>query len=431
MRYKLLFILVVCLPTLLNAQESLKDKLKRKLSEAQERTTDNTIDKILGKGENKVDEKVNDAIGGTGKRKIKKGNNTDEDNDSVSPASGNEKAGATVFSVNSKFDFLPGEKTVASEDFAQDAIGDFPAKWNTNASGEIVNLSYAGNKNWLQFGQRGIYYPEFVNELPENFTLVFDMATSDDISEMKSGLKVIFTAKPDRTLKYDQDFSNVAQAGVDIHPVNTGGSSALWVFNQNNEELLNNEIALNWKKNEANRISIWRQKTRLRIYVNETKVWDIPRAFMPAVTYSLLFATNLMEGKVFLADLNIAYGLPDTRNKLITEGKFSTSGILFDVNSDKIQPTSAGVLKEIATALNENPTVKIKIIGHTDADGSADNNLQLSKRRAEAVKTILTTAYGIAKERMQTDGKGASVPIESNQTPQGKANNRRVEFIKL
>lgn len=427
MRYNLLFLLVVCLPTLLNAQESLKDKLKRKLAEAQERTTDNTIDKILGKGENKVDKKINDVIDGTGK---KEKDYTDKENEGVNSTDG-EKTRVPVFSINSKYDFVPGKKTVASEDFAQDAVGDFPAKWNTNASGEIVNLNYTGNKKWLQFAQQGIYYPEFVKELPENFTLVFDMATSNNISQMKSGLKIVFPAKPDRTLKYDQNFGTVAQAGVDIHPVNTGGSSTLWVFNENNEELLNNEIALSWKENEINRISIWRQKTRLRVYVNETKVWDIPRAFIPAVTYSLLFATNLMEGQVFLADLNIAYGLPDTRNKLITEGKFSTSGILFDVNSDKIQPSSAGVLKEIATALSENPTVKIKIIGHTDTDGSTDNNLQLSKCRAEAVKTILTTAYGIANDRMQTDGKGASEPIDNNQTAYGKANNRRVDFIKL
>lgn len=167
------------------------------------------------------------------------------------------------------------------------------------------------------------------------------------------------------------------------------------------------------------------------MYVNAVKVWDIPRAFMPGITYSLLLATNLFDGTVFLSDMKLAYGLPDTRNKLITEGKFSTTGILFDVNADQILPSSAGVLKEIAAVLNENPAVNIKIIGHTDADGKADANMQLSKRRAEAVKTMLASTYGIAANRMQTDGKGATAPIDNNQTAQGRANNRRVEFVKL
>ena len=104
---------------------------------------------------------------------------------------------------------------------------------------------------------------------------------------------------------------------------------------------------------------------------------------------------------------------------------------MFDVNSDQIKAESNGVLKEIATVLQENPTVKVKIIGHTDSDGDAILNLDLSKKRAMAVKTALSTVFGIDTSRLETDGKGASQPSEPNTTPQGKANNRRVEFIKL
>ena len=82
-------------------------------------------------------------------------------------------------------------------------------------------------------------------------------------------------------------------------------------------------------------------------------------------------------------------GAPDTRNKLITEGKFITRGILFDVNSDKIKPESYGTLKDMANVLLENTEVKVKIIGHTDADGDVQSNLDLSKRRALAVKNAL------------------------------------------
>ncbi|MCF0054847.1 OmpA family protein [Dyadobacter sp. CY356] len=74
---------------------------------------------------------------------------------------------------------------------------------------------------------------------------------------------------------------------------------------------------------------------------------------------------------------------------------------------------------------------RLTIIGHTDADGSDDANLELSKRRAKAVAQALTTTFGIDSSRLETNGKGKSEPVDSNDTAAGKANNRRVEFVKL
>jgi len=101
------------------------------------------------------------------------------------------------------------------------------------------------------------------------------------------------------------------------------------------------------------------------------------------------------------------------------------------VNSDKIKQQSYGVIKDIASVLKDNSSDNVKIIGHTDSDGNAGDNLSLSKRRAEAVKAELVKDFGIDPSRIQTDGKGASEPIASNTTAEGKANNRRVEFVKL
>jgi outer membrane protein OmpA-like peptidoglycan-associated protein len=163
-------------------------------------------------------------------------------------------------------------------------------------------------------------------------------------------------------------------------------------------------------------------------------VFDLPRIFSSDLKLNELrffgFISN-EEEEVFISNLRLAVGAPDTRNKLITEGKFVTTGITFDVGSANIKPTSYGVLKEISTTLNENPDVKVKIIGHTDSDGDEAKNLELSKKRAEAVKTALSIEFGITTDRLQTDGKGASQPAQPNTTPEGKANNRRVEFVKL
>jgi OmpA-OmpF porin, OOP family len=96
-----------------------------------------------------------------------------------------------------------------------------------------------------------------------------------------------------------------------------------------------------------------------------------------------------------------------------------------------LKPESYGALKEIAAVLLENPTVRIRIVGHTDSDGEESSNLDLSKKRALAVKQALSNEFKIEASRMDTDGKGESEPLESNKTAVGKANNRRVEFIKL
>ena len=72
----------------------------------------------------------------------------------------------------------------------------------------------------------------------------------------------------------------------------------------------------------------------------------------------------------------------------------------------------------------------LKIVGHTDSDGSEENNMKLSKNRAEAVKNALVSVYGIDSGRLTSEGRGESEPVGDNNTPDGKAQNRRVEFIK-
>jgi outer membrane protein OmpA-like peptidoglycan-associated protein len=137
------------------------------------------------------------------------------------------------------------------------------------------------------------------------------------------------------------------------------------------------------------------------------------------------------DGDLFIGELRVAEGKPDTRSKLITEGKFVTRGITFDVGSATIKAESYPVIKDIAGVLAENPEVKIKIIGHTDSDGNPASNLELSKKRAAAVAESLQREFSIPSNRIITDGKGDTEPSEPNTTPQGKANNRRVEFVKL
>ena len=102
-------------------------------------------------------------------------------------------------------------------------------------------------------------------------------------------------------------------------------------------------------------------------------------------------------------------------------------GIKFGSDTAYIEPASAGVLELVAERLRENPQFRVRIEGHTDERASGDYNLELSQERAEAVKRILI-GFGIAPERMDAVGRGESEPIASNDTPEGRALNRRVEL---
>lgn len=181
-------------------------------------------------------------------------------------------------------------------------------------------------------------------------------------------------------------------------------------------------------------VAMWRQKQRLRVYVDELKVFDLPRIFPADVKLNAMRLHSQLsedDDQMFVSNIRLAVGAPDTRSKLITEGKFVTTGITFDVNSATIRPESYAVLKDIAGALTENPAVKVKIIGHTDSDGEDAANLALSKKRAESVRENLAKEFGIDRSRLETDGKGETTPAAPNTTSEGKANNRRVEFLKM
>ncbi len=105
-------------------------------------------------------------------------------------------------------------------------------------------------------------------------------------------------------------------------------------------------------------------------------------------------------------------------------------GIYFDFASDHLKPESTPVLDEIAQVMQKHPDWKLSVSGHTDSIGGDPYDLDLSKRRAAAVKQALVTRYHITPDRLATDGYGASGPVDTNDTLEGRARNRRVELTR-
>ena len=454
---KLLLCMAVSLCFSFSAHAQILKDISNRLKQKSEQRANQKIDQGIDKGLDKVDNAAKDATkkkdttasssSNTGSDKQRsETNNTTTASTNSSDTNGQLTKGTDEggFKTYSKFDFMPGDKVIAYDDFSQDAIGDFPVTWNTNSSGEVVTSS-GQQGHWLMVRKPGRYIPEYIKDLPDNFTFEYDVVCNEKFSFYSPALSIFFLTGKNGKEALEYSFIPLDKRSgvkVGVHPANAGSTGGI-VYAESFEDgnsVIKNQINTAQFNSSAGKtklhVSIWRQKQRLRVYVNEEKAYDLPRAFPPDKTYStVLFEIwgemNNDNDRYIFGNLKLSVGAPDTRSKLITEGKFVTRGILFDVNSDKIRPESYGVMKDIANVLTENSSVRVKIIGHTDGDGSDADNLTLSKKRAESVKASFVKDFGIDAARLETDGKGESQPVDKNTTAEGKANNRRVEFIKL
>ncbi len=150
------------------------------------------------------------------------------------------------------------------------------------------------------------------------------------------------------------------------------------------------------------------------------------------VMLSWMFGENLNQDDAFrVRFIKVTYPSalkPTIEQQLAKNRKAITWGINFDFNSDVIRPVSEPVLKEIAQAMANRPDWKLTVTGHTDNIGGHRYNQELSQRRSAAVKKALVNRYHADPNRLSTSGDGDSTPIDTNDTLEGRARNRRVEL---
>lgn len=416
-------------------KEKAEKKIEREAEKRAQRRVDKKIDKTFDGAEKEIDETVTPKK--SKKRKKKKNTNVIGSNDNISE---NDNTGAIKRgSVRSAKDFAPGNKAIFSDQYQNDAIGDFPVAWNTNSSGEIVTFD-GNNTKWLQLGNKGQFTPDGITNIPENSTFEFDLYVSNNYNFYSSGFWVNFVEINDKRKDFTKwkRFSN-GNNGVRLwlHPVaanNKRGRTEIKTYVDNSLIIENKkEIDVFTKNKNSVHISIWRQKTRIRVYIDDKKIWDLPRAFDNANYNSIVFGSG--DGKdqayFYVANLRLAVAGEDKRHAILETGKFETNEILFDTSKSSIKPSSFSILNEIGKVLQENSNLRLNIIGHTDSDGQTSANQILSEDRAKSVKQYFNNHFSIALNRLQTEGKGESKPVDTNNTQKGKANNRRVVFIKL
>ena len=426
----------------IDAQSQILKKLKKRAEKAAERTverrvdretqekTDEVLDSILepGKKGDKApqEEPLPTIIGGQETRNEGSNpNNNEQTGDASTTGQGN-------IAVYSKFDYVPGDQIIFYDEFTLDFIGDFPSKWNTNGGGEVVTMNDSPEK-WLELlPGYNLYTIPDVPKLPEEYTIEFDVMAVGLSNKTSSTATLRIDLSDDAKFKEGTNFVHAQLPFCQYAAIGITMSNHI-----NNKREIYSVIKADLRDEVLERphISIAVNKQRFRLWVNEEKHIDIPRIVPEGgILTTLKFHMNNFkdgEERLFITNLKVAEGGLDLRRQLISVGKVSTNGILFDPGSDLIKPQSLGIIRQISQVLLQEGAMKLNIIGHTDADGDAEANLQLSKDRAQAVKNTLVQVYGIEASRLTTEGMGESDPVGDNATTEGKAQNRRVEFIKI
>ena len=319
-----------------------------------------------------------------------------------------------------KSDFVAGDEIIFDDPMDNEQLGEFPSQWELiDGVAEVVSIN----------GKKAILISEWgtkicplmkdpLNFLGDVFTVEYDLMfpeTEGDYTWLKTKFMKVDNKSEEDEMMY---FERAASAGRDeVH--------WYWETSRGNS---NGEYDIALPANEWNHVAISFNKRAWKVYFNGIRVVNVPNVLAPPGW--LLFQLTNGSGDTYITNLRIAKGAVPLYDRMMSDGKFITYGITFDVGKATIKPESMGEINRIVQLMNENPTLKFSVEGHTDSTGNAASNQTLSEQRSQAIVDKLVE-LGIAKDRLTAVGKGQNSPIADNTTDEGRAKNRRVEFVKM
>lgn len=411
----------------LNVSAQIKLDVKKKVNKQATQRANQRTDQAIDKGFDKLEE----GVGSLFKKKKK------EDDDASGSAEKNATPGyspiltAEVQPVPeekpqpqlswAKYDFVPGTEIIFEDDFRGEQNGEFPSRWDITKG--TIEMAQFGEDMVVYFRKTNSNSPDAIlpllknrseDYLPEEFTIEFDCYFYDKkvenstyylfLYDSKNQMKIMSPSKPIRI-----------------------------VFNKLTYDLKGDSYP---DQNELKPIAGWRHvaisfnKRALKGYLDDTRLVNIPNIeFNP--TGIMLSAGNVSGNvKPFIKNVRIAKGAVPLYDKFLTDGKFVTTGIKFDVNKAIIKPESMGTINYVVKMMTDHPELNFSVEGHTDSDGEDAANQKLSEARSKSVLEAMVK-LGISAERLTSKGHGESNPMTGNDTPEGKAQNRRVEFVKF
>lgn len=387
-------------------QDPVKEKVKKKT----EKKADEKVDEALDKGLNKFGKLFN-------KKKKNEKKSSEKQIDESTGKEVKENPSAPVSSEPTlkwaKYDFLPGDKVIFEDNLLEEENGEFPSRWDL-ARGNTEVAVFGDEKVIMMRDGHPSIVPYLKNPeqdyLPEVFTVEMDLY------HPANGNFQIFLY--DRKNQEDPSSTGWSYLQVTENEFSLGQSSS-----RHPDKSLDNKPR--WMH-----IAIAYTSGKFKAYMDETRLINIPHLDFNPIGLTLYTYHANNNNPYYVKNIRIAEGGVKYYDRFLQDGKIVSNAIRFDVNKATLKPESMGAINEIYDLLKDHPEVKFSIEGHTDSDGDDDFNLKLSEKRAEKVKNKLVQ-MGIDEERLTFTGHGEKMPVSDNSTPEGKANNRRVEFVKI
>lgn len=323
-------------------------------------------------------------------------------------------AAAENMALYTKYDFVPGDRVIFYDDLAAEEIGEFPSRWNLDNG--VFEVAKQGTDNYIMCTDKGSIRPKLAPApLPPKYTVEMEF----------------YCKGPD----FKGHWFTIQW--VDANDEVIGG---LWMKDNHstNLRIMEKDIASKGLPAELtagkHTMRVMATKTTMKCYIDNERVANVPatEGFAPVGIKVEMDPWTDEEGNpMLMRGFRFAEGGKTLKEQLDETGRIVTHGILFDSGSDKIKAESYKTLADIGQLLTGSPALRLSIEGHTDSDGAADFNLKLSENRAKSAKSYLMETYKIDGARLESKGWGETKPIGTNDTPEGKADNRRVELVKL
>ncbi|WP_455639809.1 OmpA family protein [Parabacteroides sp.] len=399
-------------------------KLGKKAAESAKRATERNVEKKVEQTVDKAFDGAEDAVKGEGKKENKEaastGNtNANEENNSAVPGDGQQDGGQSLEMAYAKSDFVPGDEIIFEDLLVGEKLGEFPSMWDLKSgNAEVANV---GGESAIHLEQTTTILP-FMKEkdyLPDEFTVEFDLFVPG-----YKGLGL--------NSRYDINFrdTNGKVAFKIYFYLTTSDIGMRWNWlngGENNSGSIDRYFPFN--RDQFNHLAFSFNKRAMKAYVNGERFVNIPRCDAPT-RFEVYSYDGAATDNRFIKNIRIAKGAVPLYDRMMSDGKFITYGITFDVGKSVIKPESMGEINRIVKLMNDNPDLKFSVEGHTDSTGKEAGNQTLSEARSKAIVDKLVE-LGIAADRLTPSGKGQTSPIADNATDEGRAKNRRVEFVKI